>query len=122
MTDTEVIDMYKSAVKSASDHGATMVLAVLKQAQDTTATPSDKPPTFSDRLGQWDTQLTNWGNKTIGAGAGNYVSTGAGMAGLGALYGLLFGDKKKGTLDAILNNALLFGGLGLGGQYLKNNI
>lgn len=137
------------AMLKAAENGATLACVLLKRAAETPAaqpqTPAPAAPTapatpmapaaapanpataartpatnLADRWSDWSNQLTAWGNKNIGQGYGNYLSTGAGAAGLGALYGLLFGDRKHGTLDAILNNALLFGGLGLGGQYAYN--
>lgn len=132
MTHEELRETVGSAIKMASDNGAMLVTSLLKAAQEAPAaaqTPQGAPPvapkatTLADRYGEKiDIPLYDWGERTLGPGMGNYVATGTGMAGLGALYGLLFGDKKHGTLDSILHNALLFGGAGLGGQYLKNTL
>lgn len=144
MTNEEKRRMLEDAIESAAENGAIMVTAMLKSAaeQDQPATapaapavapataPAPAPAagaaapnkTLLDYYDEYDKDLFNWGERNFGEGYGNYASTGVGMAGLGALYGLLFGDKKHGTWNAILNNAALFGGLGIGGQYLKNRL
>lgn len=118
MTTEERKEVYDTALQMASRHGAVLTSLLLKTAQEAPASGTAAPaPSLYDRF---NNATHDWGEKHLGKGYGNYASTGAGMATLGALYGLLFGDKKHGTLDAILNNALLFGGLGIGGQYMRN--
>lgn len=118
MNNEEKLCVYKQAMAAALKNKAALTSIVLQKAAQDAAAPQPKSPL--EMYDSADKYLTQWGDKTFGAGGGNYVSTGAMMSGLGALYGLLFGDKKHGVLDSILHNALLFGGAGLGGQYLHD--